>query len=156
MADPRELAAIFAGGCVGALARAGLVDAFPVHASVLLRGAAGFGSRHRLHSADLLTASEDPPLVSVAVDAPERIEALAAEVRALQRTGLVTLERAAATTAEPVKLTLYLGRGEPYREICARLRECGLDGATVLLGVDGTLHGERRRASLRGNTAACR
>jgi CrcB protein len=28
--DPRELAAIFAGGCVGALARAGLVQAFPV------------------------------------------------------------------------------------------------------------------------------
>jgi CrcB protein len=30
MADPRELAAIFAGGCAGALARAGLVEAFPV------------------------------------------------------------------------------------------------------------------------------
>jgi CrcB protein len=29
MPDPRELAAIFAGGCVGALARAGLVEAFP-------------------------------------------------------------------------------------------------------------------------------
>jgi CrcB protein len=27
--DPRELAAIFAGGCVGALARAGLAQAFP-------------------------------------------------------------------------------------------------------------------------------
>jgi PII-like signaling protein len=121
-----------------------------VAASVLLRGAAGFGARHRLHSADLLTPSEDLPLVSVAVDAPERIEALAGEVRALQRTGLVTLERAQATVAEPVKLTLYLGRGEPYREICARLRDCGLDGATVLLGVDGTMHGERRRASFVG------
>jgi CrcB protein len=30
MPDPRELAAIFAGGCVGALARGGLVEAFPV------------------------------------------------------------------------------------------------------------------------------
>jgi CrcB protein len=30
--DPRELAAIFAGGCVGALARAGLGRAFPVDA----------------------------------------------------------------------------------------------------------------------------
>jgi CrcB protein len=29
--DPRELAAIFAGGMVGALARAGLGKAFPVH-----------------------------------------------------------------------------------------------------------------------------
>ena len=130
-----------------------LLDLYGRHrvaASVLLRGAAGFGARHRLHSADLLTPSEDLPLVSVAVDAPERIEALAGEVRALQRTGLVTLERAQATVAEPVKLTLYLGRGEPYREICARLRDCGLDGATVLLGVDGTMHGERRRASFVG------
>jgi PII-like signaling protein len=62
----------------------------------------------------------------------------------------VTLERVTATVAEPVKLTLYLGRGEPYRETCARLRECGLDGATALLGVDGTVGGERRRASFRG------
>ena len=30
MPDPRELAAIFAGGCVGALARAGLAEAFPI------------------------------------------------------------------------------------------------------------------------------
>jgi PII-like signaling protein len=130
-----------------------LLDLYGRHrvaASVLLRGAAGFGARHRLHSADLLTPSEDLPLVSVAIDAPERIEALAGEVRALQRTGLVTLERAQATVAEPVKLTLYLGRGEPYREICARLRDCGLDGATALLGVDGTIHGERRRASFVG------
>jgi PII-like signaling protein len=130
-----------------------LLDLYGRHrvaASVLLRGAAGFGARHRLRSADLLTPSEDLPLVSVAVDAPERIEALAGEVRALQRAGLVTLERAAATVAEPVKLTLYLARGEPYRQVCARLRECGLDGVTALLGVDGTIHGERRRASFFG------
>jgi PII-like signaling protein len=118
--------------------------------SVLLRGAEGFGEHHRLRSADLLTPSEDLPLVSVAVDVPERIEALAPEVRRLQTTGLVTLERAAATVAEPVKLTVYLGRGESVRAVTAKLRECGLDGATALLGVDGTLHGERRRASFRG------
>ncbi len=29
--DPRDLAAIFAGGCVGALARSGLAEAAPVH-----------------------------------------------------------------------------------------------------------------------------
>ncbi len=131
-----------------------LLDIYGRHevaASVLLRGAAGFGARHRLRSADLLTPSEDLPLVSVAVDARERIEALVPEVRALQRSGLVTLERAAATVAEPVKLTLYVGRGESYRELCARLRECGLDGATVLPGVDGTVHGERRRAHFFGS-----
>src|SRR3954471_8012799 len=30
--DPRELAAVFAGGCLGALARAGLAEAFATHA----------------------------------------------------------------------------------------------------------------------------
>jgi PII-like signaling protein len=121
-----------------------------VGAAVLLRGVAGFGARHRLRSADLLTPSEDLPLVSVAVDEPERIEALAPEVRALQRSGLVTLERAAATTAEPVKLTFYLGRGEGYRELCERLQAGGMEGATALLGVDGTIRGERRRAHFLG------
>lgn len=119
--------------------------------SVLLRGAEGFGEHHRLRSADLLTPSEDLPLVSVAVDAPERIEALAPEVRRLQTTGLVTLERTTALAPEPCKLTLYLGRGESVRAVTAMLRECGLDGVTALLGVDGTLHGERRRASFFGN-----
>jgi PII-like signaling protein len=134
----------------------GLLELYGRHrvaASVLLRGSEGFGARHRLRSAGLLTPSEDLPLVSVAVDAPERIEALVPEVRALQRTGLVTLERVPATVSEPVKLTLYLGRGEPYRQVCARLRECGLDGATALLGVDGTISGERRRASFFGGNA---
>lgn len=124
-----------------------------VAASVLLRGAEGFGARHRLRTERQLTPSEDLPLVLVAVDTPERIEALAPEVRALQRSGLVTLERAREAEGpvrEPAKLTLYLGRGEPYRELCARLRACGLDGATALLGVDGTMRGERRRARFFG------
>jgi PII-like signaling protein len=130
-----------------------LLDLYGRHrvaASVLLRGAEGFGEHHRLRAADLLTPSEDLPLVSVAVDEAERIEALAPEVRKLQTTGLVTLEPATATVAEPVKLTLYLGRGDSYRATTAKLRECGLAGATALLGVDGTMHGERRRASFFG------
>ncbi|WP_051325167.1 DUF190 domain-containing protein [Candidatus Solirubrobacter pratensis] len=137
----------------GRLLSDALLDLYGRHgvkASVLLRGSAGFGARHRLRSADLLTPSEDLPLVSVAIDAPERIDALATEVRALQQSGLVTLERALARPREPAKLTVYLGRGEGYRELCVRLRDCGLDGATALLGVDGTVDGERRRAGFFG------
>jgi PII-like signaling protein len=130
-----------------------LLDLYGRHgvtASVLLRGTAGFGARHRLRSADLLTPSEDLPLVSVAIDEPERIDELVPGVRALQQSGLITLERAQARPRQPTKLTVYLGRGEGYRELCVRLRDCGLDGATVLLGVDGTVHGERRRAGFFG------
>src|SRR3954454_23532318 len=79
--------------------------------SILLRGAEGFGAKHRLHSGRLLTLSEDLPLVALAVDEPERVEAVMPEVEALVGEGLVTLERADATAPhEEAKLTVYCGR----------------------------------------------
>jgi PII-like signaling protein len=139
--------------------------------SVLLRGAAGFGVKHHLRSDRLLTLSEDLPLVSVAVDTRERIQSLVGDVTGLKRRGLVTLERARMLTGEiaPVelpaelheaaKLTVYVGRreqvaGSPaYLAICDLLQRRGIAGATVLLGVDGTAHGERRRARFFGRNA---
>jgi PII-like signaling protein len=53
---------------------------------------------------------------------------------------------------EAVKLTVYLGRHERvkgsscFTAVCQVLHDSGLAGATVLLGVDGTRHGERQRA----------
>ena len=140
-----------------------LLDVYGRHAvqtSVLLRGADGFGHKHRLRSDRLLTLSEDLPLVAVAVDACERIEALVGEVTALEHHGLLTLERARMLTGDlaPValegetKLTVYLGRQEraggvpAFVAVCDLLRSRGIAGATVLLGVDGTAHGERERA----------
>jgi PII-like signaling protein len=140
-----------------------LLDVYGRHAvqtSVLLRGADGFGHKHHLRSDRLLTLSEDLPLVAVAVDARERIEALLGEVTALEHHGLLTLERARMLTGEitPVelagetKLTVYLGRQEraggapAFVAVCDLLRRRGIAGATVLLGVDGTAHGERERA----------
>jgi PII-like signaling protein len=124
--------------------------------SVLLRGTEGFGAKHRLQSQRILSLSEDLPLVSVAVDERRRIEAVLPEVRALHGAGgLVTLERARIATepavpSEQAKLTLYCGRGEPFGEVVELLRRHGVAGATVLLGVDGTTHGERRRARFFG------
>ncbi len=54
--------------------------------------------------------------------------------------------------AGPGKLTVYLGRQERiYRvpafvAVCDLLHRRGVDGATALLGVDGTAHGRRERA----------
>jgi len=54
---------------------------------------------------------------------------------------------------EETKLTLYLGRQERvYRvpafvAVCDLLHRRGVDGATALLGVDGTAHGRRQRAA---------
>jgi PII-like signaling protein len=139
-----------------------------VQVSVLLRGAAGFGARHHLRTDQLLSLSEDLPLVSVAVDTRARIEAILPEVRAMKRHGLITLERARMLTGdvhpvtlahEATKLTVYVGRQEKvsgvpaYRAICDLLHRRGVAGATVLLGVDGTAHGTRQRARFFGRNA---
>jgi PII-like signaling protein len=151
-----------------------LLDLYGRHGtevSVLLRGAAGFGVKHHLRTDRLLTLSEDLPLVSVAVDTRERINAVLDEVTQLKRRGLVTLERARLLTGdvqplsfpetlhEATKLTVYVGRQErvygmpAYLAVCDLLYRREIAGATVLLGVDGTAHGERRRARFFGRNA---
>jgi PII-like signaling protein len=141
-----------------------LLDLFgrrELETSVLLRGAEGFGAKHRLQTQRLLTLSEDLPLVAVAVDTRERIEAVVPEVTSLVGGGLVTLERARLLAGElqtagdegMTKLTVYCGRGEPVTELVALLHSRGVAGASALLGVDGTAHGERRRARFFGRNA---
>jgi PII-like signaling protein len=152
----------------GAFVADALLELYGRHgiaASILLRGTEGFGLKHRLRTDRSLTLSEDLPLISVAVDTRPRIEAVLAPTIQLNRTGLVTLERARLLTgttgpaltdppwADTVKLTVYLGRQErAYRvpafvAVCDLLHRRGVDGATALLGVDGTAHGRRERAA---------
>jgi PII-like signaling protein len=139
-----------------------------VEVSVMLRGAEGFGLKHRRRTDRLLTLSEDLPLVSVAVDTRPRIESLIPHVVAIKRHGLITLERARMLSGEigPValpealhettKLTIYVGRGEQvngapaFIAVCDLLHRRGIAGATALLGVDGTAHGVRQRARFFG------
>jgi PII-like signaling protein len=144
-----------------------LFDIYERHAmrtSVLLRGSAGFGPHHHLQSDRLLTLSESLPAVSIAVDTRARIERMLPDVVEAVRHGLVSLERCRLTTGLDidsaaqhangvgVKLTVYGGRsaridGQPgYAAAIDLLRESGVTGASVLLAVDGTLHGDRRRA----------
>lgn len=140
-----------------------LFDVYERHrlrTSVLLRGAGGFGERHRLQTDSLLTLSEDLPAVSVAVDTAERIETALPDVLAVSKHGLVSLERArlwrggdpALEHDDALKMTVYGGRGvrsagsAGYVAAVDALRAAGVAGASVLLAVDGTLHGERRRA----------
>ncbi len=144
-----------------------LMDIYGGHslqASVLLRGSEGFGRLHHLHTDRLLTLSEDLPVVSIAVDRRERIEALLDPVLQVKRRGLITLERARLLSGavdrvqlpvelrEATKLTIYMGRqdrvrGVPaYKAVADLLYKRGIAGATVLLGVDGTRGGRRFRA----------
>ncbi|MGO9762574.1 MAG: DUF190 domain-containing protein [Solirubrobacteraceae bacterium] len=154
----------------GRLLADALLDVYARHGvstSVLLRGIEGFGIKHRLQTERLLTLSEDLPLLALALDTPARIEAVLEEVRAISHHGVITLERArllsgpgvaAALTSDPgtsgpdaVKLTLYVGRQEQVAGRAAHVAavEClhrhGVAGASVLLGLDGTVRGVRRR-----------
>lgn len=136
-----------------------------VSTSVLLRGISGFGHQRIIRTDQSLSLSEDPAVAVAAVDSPEVIGALAGDVVAMTGSGLLTLERARLLgddmTSAPlpegaVKLTVYLGRnrrynGVPaYKALCALLHRHGFAGVSVCLGVDGTAHGERRRAHLVG------
>lgn len=144
-----------------------LVDIFArheLHISLVMRGITGFGAKQHLRSDRLLTLSEDLPLVSVAVDTRDRVEAVLPAVDALRFDGLVTLERARLLTDrldavaleddphEATKLTVYVGRQQragdrpAYQAVVDLLHRHRVAGATVLLGVDGTAHGARQRA----------
>jgi PII-like signaling protein len=135
--------------------------------SILLRGVEGFGRHQVLQTDRLLSLSEDLPMVLAAVDARPRIEAALPEIGAVAEHGLLTLERArllsgpvgrVGTVAVPEelheasKLTIYCGRHErvgrapAFVAVVDLLRRHGLFSATVLLGVDGTVHGVRERA----------
>jgi PII-like signaling protein len=149
-------------------ALAGIYARHQLHTSVVIRGIAGFGSGHHRRTDRLLSVSEDLPLVSVAVDTADRIRAALLDVERLHFSGVVTLERAAMVTGPgdgeaavgerpaEVKLTLYTGRhqrigGAPaYEVLVSRLHHGGVAGASVLLGVDGTERGVRRRATFFG------
>ncbi len=83
-------------------------------------------------------------MVAIAVDTAKQINAVLGKV---QRTGLVTVERTSSRDVTgPAQLTLYrTGGRRSYVAVCDALHRHGAEGATVLLGVDGTVGGERRR-----------
>ncbi len=149
-----------------------LLDIFERHgvrSSALFRGIEGFGVKHRLRTERLLTLSEDLPLLAVALDQRGRIEALSREVAQASGHGLITLERVQLLSGaggdfelppapDEVKLTVFTGRreragGRPaHLAVVDLLHRHGVAGASVLLGLDGTAHGTRRRGRfLAGN-----
>jgi PII-like signaling protein len=109
--------------------------------------------------------------MSVAVDRRDRIEAMLEPLLEIKQRGLITLERARLLTGEigaleipeelheATKLTVYVGRQErayrmpAYAAVCDLLYRHRIAGATVMLGVDGTRHGRRTRATFFGRNA---
>jgi PII-like signaling protein len=148
-----------------------LFDTSEVATSVMLRGSVSFGPDHELRDDVSLSLSEDPAVTVAAVDVDSKIRSLVNDVATMTGSGLVTLERARLVTrdlgtdalrdidghnGDSAKLTVYAGRqervgGKPAQyAICDLLYRHGFAGAIVLLGVDGTAHGERHRARFFG------
>lgn len=125
-----------------------------VRAAALLRAVEGFGAKHRLRTDRILSLSEDAPLVAVAVGEREVVEGLADEVRGIAGEGLLVLEEVGelgtgGDAQDVVKATIWgprTGPAAPHVEAVAAARRYGAEAATVLLGVDGVIDGERRRA----------
>jgi PII-like signaling protein len=142
------------GGQLVADALLDLYERRQLSTSLLVRGIEGFGHRHHLRTDNLLSLSEDLPAVAAVVDRRDRLDALAAETVALVGHGLVTVRSADGGLGESgaAMLTAYLRRqarvdGRPaYVAGCELLYRLGVDGATTLLGVDGTRAGRRERA----------
>jgi PII-like signaling protein len=144
-----------------------LLDLFEEHAlqtSILLRGSEGFGAKQRLQTQRFLSLSEDLPVIGVGVGTRSRVEPVIERLEESFGDGLLTLERARMLTGriddvelpaalgEEAKLTIYCGRAErvagkpAITAIVDLLQRRGVAGATVLLGVDGLVHGVRQRA----------
>jgi PII-like signaling protein len=119
-----------------------------VEAAALLRAVEGFGAKHLLRTDRLLSLSEDAPLVVVAVGESAKVEGLAEELAAMADEGLIVLTDA-AVQADIVRATIWgprTGPESPHMSAVAAMKRHGVRGATVFLGVDGVLGGERRRA----------
>lgn len=140
------------------------LEEYDVSSSILLRATGGFGLRHHLRTDQTLTMSEDPSVMCVAVDTTSRMSRLLPRLAEIQPRGMLTVERArlmrggAALAAEldglheETKLTVYVGRHErtlrvpTHIAVSDHLQGRGIAGASVLVGVDGSYHGERQRA----------
>ncbi len=126
-----------------------------VWAAALLRGIEGFGRRQAVRTERLLSLSEDAPLVAVAVGERERVEGLAEELAGLATTGTPTTTAAgvgvpvAGSPEDVVRATIWgprSGQSSPHLRAVDAMYRHGAESATVLLGLDGVLDGERRRA----------
>jgi PII-like signaling protein len=60
--------------------------------ATVLRGIAGFGAKSHLHSAHLLTLSQDMPMVIECVDTRENLDRIMPKIDEMISDGLVTLE----------------------------------------------------------------
>ena len=164
--DCIKLASYFSGLGFTGESLAGLYGAGEIAASVILRGTDGAGRGHHFRAGRSLDLPENHPGIAVAVGSGPGIGAVLGQALTMSGSALVTLERARLLSEEidPVglwdkageatRLTVYFSRQDriyqvPASEvICELLHRRGMDGATVLAGIDGAFRGHRQRPRL--------
>lgn len=60
--------------------------------ATVLKGVAGFGARHRMHSAHILDISDCLPVLVKFIDTREKVEAILPELEARTGSGLIEVE----------------------------------------------------------------
>lgn len=115
--------------------------------ATVTRGLAGFGARSRIHTATILTLSEDLPLRLEWVDQPEVVERLLPQVRQMVDDGLITAEQidvvqyAPGRRADPLAQAVgdvmrtevtSVGPGTPVGEIVTLLLQHGYRSVPVV------------------------
>jgi PII-like signaling protein len=72
-----------------------------ISGATVLHGIEGYGSHEQIHTARILDISGDLPVVIVAVDLPEKIEAVLPKLDEMIGEGLVTTEEARVVLSRP-------------------------------------------------------
>ena len=78
-----------------------LLHAEGISGATVLHGIEGYGSHRQIHTARILDLSSDLPEVIVAVDRPEKIEAVLPKLDEIIEEGLVTTEEARVVISRP-------------------------------------------------------
>jgi hypothetical protein len=139
-----------------------------VAGATVLKGIAGFGADHHLHSASLVDISDHLPLKIEFIETREKVEELLGKLEELAGTGMIELQE--TTIAKPARLSkpkaspvpehikiegkaqmmrIYIGesdqwQGKPLHEALVQaLRANDLAGVTVYRGILG--YGAHRR-----------
>ena len=81
-----------------------LLRAEGIAGATVLHGIEGYGPSRRIHTAKILDLSQDLPVVIIAIDREEKIEAVFPKIEAMVRAGLITVERVRVAVSRPLPL----------------------------------------------------
>lgn len=81
-----------------------LLRAEGIAGATVLHGIEGYGTSRRIHTAKILDLSQDLPVVIIAIDRDDKIEAVFPKVEAMVQAGLITVERVRVAVSRPLPL----------------------------------------------------